>query len=160
MLNTNQSIVTSVFTVFLAWLWLPGISLAFFYSLTWLQSGLSEIPTWILFLVISSLSITIACYSHCRKNRIDSGFLSLPLKLFLASVVILPFSRGYTNALNEPLPGEKPDINPDVFISRMTAMLDAIIHMLLVSVPVLASVLAIGIVLAHYWPNLRNKEPG
>lgn len=160
MKETKENIAVPVITVFVAWLWLPALSSVFFYSLTWLRSGLSEIPTWVLFLAVSSLSITVACYLHCRKNRIDSGFLSLPLKLFLASVFLIPFYRGYTKALTEPLQGEKPDVNPDVFIQRMTATLDTVAHTLLVSAPVLASLLAIGIVLSHYWPNLRNKKPG
>lgn len=159
MKNAPSDSLTTFFYLVIAWLWLPGLSLFAFHSVGWLADGLAEIPQWILLLVLSSLSLTIACYIHCKKNKLDGSFLSMPFTLFLVSTLILPFSRGYTKALSDGSPVAHSESNAD-FVGRMSLSLDAISHALLTCAPVIASITAIVIVISHYWPNLRNKQTG
>ena len=159
MKNLSSDLLTTVFYILIAWFWLPALAVWAFHSISWVADGLSEIPKWILFLSLSSLSLIIASYIHCKKNKLDSEFLTMPFRLFLVSIVVLPFCQGYTKALSEGSPVE-PSESKHSFIVNFSASVDAIKDALLIGAPVVASLTAIVIVIAYYWPNLRNKNTG
>lgn len=56
-----------IFYIVLALIWMPAIAAMVGNTLSMLNSGFSDVPTWVLIIALGALSLNVTCYLYFKK---------------------------------------------------------------------------------------------
>ncbi|EIE7418011.1 hypothetical protein LDT93_004417 [Salmonella enterica] len=148
-----------IFYIVLALIWLPSIAAMVGNTLSILNSGLSDVPIWVVLIALASLSINVTCYFYYKRKNKNTTFLKYPFALFFASLILIPLSWGYTKTMSVPISEQpQPLTNNGGFSFQIP--LDQLAHAVLTVAPILAAATAIIMTAVHMFESLCNKEQG
>lgn len=146
-----------IFYIVLALIWMPAIAAMVGNTLSMLNSGFSDVPTWVLLIALGALSLNVTCYLFLKKRNKNTSFLKYPFALFGASLILIPLSWGYTKTMSDPFAEQSQTLVNDGGVS-FHIPLDSLVYAVLTAAPILSAAAAILITAVNMYEALSNSK--
>ncbi|EIR4211960.1 hypothetical protein MWH93_004406 [Salmonella enterica] len=146
-----------IFYIVLALIWMPAIAAMVGNTLSMLNSGFSDVPTWVLIIALGALSLNVTCYLYFKKRNKNTSFLKYPFVLFCVSLILMPLAWGYTKTMSDPLSEKSQTLVNGGGVS-FHIPLDNLVYAVLTAAPILAAAAAIIITAVNMYEALSNSN--
>ncbi|EJO1118231.1 hypothetical protein NQ904_004623 [Escherichia coli] len=146
-----------IFYIVLALIWMPAIAAMVGNTLSMLNSGFSDVPTWVLIIALGALSLNVTCYLYFKKSNKNTSFLKYPFVLFCVSLILMPLAWGYTKTMSDPFSEQSQTLANGGGVS-FHIPLDNLVYAVLTAAPILAAAAAIIITAVNMYEALSNSK--